>query len=1171
MWFTRNAWSARRAKARQARPQLEPLEDRLAPATIEVTSTADNNTVDGLVTLREAIESVNGGANLNADVAAVGGYGTNDTINFNIAGAGVKTITLNSPLEITKPVTIDGYSQPGATANTNDFGNAINATLLIQLANGGGVADAIQIHTDDTTVKGLAIGGFVDDAIEIQGNDNKVQGNFLGTDATGTMDVGQNVGVFVDAGSTGNVIGGATLTRRNLISGNHVGILIWIGSDSNTVQGNYVGTDKTGATALRNDLNGVRIYRASHNRIGGVLGDAGNLISGNGENGVLIEEADSSLNIIEHNRIGTKGLGTEALPNGGNGVAILGAQFTTIGGDEELRRNLISGNTLRGVLLAEGATTTEVIGNYIGTKANGTEALKNGGSGVAILDGASLNFVGGTTANLRNIISGNGGPGVKIFEANGNKVEGNFIGTDVNGTMAVANFGAGVYIQKAAQNTIGAVGTQVSNVISGNDGAGIWITGAGATQNKVQNNYVGTDVNGGTAVKNNHFGIFIDDADSNTIGGTTDGEINVISGNGIPTDPTYEHGHGIVIMRGESNKIQGNYIGTKANGTQPLGNARNGIYVGVGANDTTIGNAVAAAGNVISGNGWWGVEVVEGVGTGTTGSNNKIGKDKTGTMLLPNTKGNIKVWGSPAGVKISANNIGGGAGPSIDIASAIDVQIEDNLIEDSQGDAIKLDGASLVSITGNTITNNVGRGLYAVNSTDVTVGGVDLGNTITANNTGVDISGGSVTLLGNTISNHVGRGLFIHDSASEVTVGGLQSGEENSISGNGDDALVFASGIDHQFLSNHVVGDMEIWAGTSVDATGQVTGDASLSNAGTFTVVNLEPFGFQLSGDFTQTAGAATVISGTTTLDVTGYVDLAGGTLTIEQGSVVAPGGLTVESGAVLAAGTAGSADLVADVVNAGTITVGGAGSIGILSIWANASLGIGGHYTQTASGTLYMELAGAGDYDTVAIAGTAVLDGLLSVDLLEFAGMPDDTFTLLDNQGLSSVSGTFDGLPEGGTLEVDGLSFEISYQGGDGNDVVLTLLGSGGSGGSGGSIGDFVWEDLDGDGLQDPGEPGLSGVTVNLLDGLGNWITSTTSDGNGFYQFNGLLAGDYIIEFVAPTSYTFTDQDQGSDDTLDSDANTDTGRTAVITLDDDEFRDDIDAGLIFTGSGGSG
>ncbi|MCH7728127.1 MAG: choice-of-anchor D domain-containing protein [Planctomycetes bacterium] len=110
-------------------------------------------------------------------------------------------------------------------------------------------------------------------------------------------------------------------------------------------------------------------------------------------------------------------------------------------------------------------------------------------------------------------------------------------------------------------------------------------------------------------------------------------------------------------------------------------------------------------------------------------------------------------------------------------------------------------------------------------------------------------------------------------------------------------------------------------------------------------------------------------------------------------------------------------------------------------------------------------------------------------------------------------------------------------------------------------SIGDLVWDDLNGDGIQDAGEPGLDGVTVDLLDEFSGWLDSTTTDASGFYEFTGLSAGNYQLQFYEPMDYAFSSQDQGTDDTVDSDADA-FGLTAVFALGVNEDKDDVDAGL---------
>jgi protocatechuate 3,4-dioxygenase beta subunit len=218
--------------------------------------------------------------------------------------------------------------------------------------------------------------------------------------------------------------------------------------------------------------------------------------------------------------------------------------------------------------------------------------------------------------------------------------------------------------------------------------------------------------------------------------------------------------------------------------------------------------------------------------------------------------------------------------------------------------------------------------------------------------------------------------------------------------------------------------------------------------------------------------------------------------------------------------------------------------------------------------------------------------------------GLSGMTVNLLDGLGNWRASTTTDGsghyqfaglAPGNYQLQFiapPGYQFSLQGQGGDstrdsdadpsGRTAVLSLaadqnrtdIDAGlyftGSGGSGGSIGDFVWDDLNDNGIQDAGEPGLSGVTVNLLDGLGNWRSSTTSDGSGHYQFGGLAPGNYQLQFVPPSGYQFSPQGAGGDSTQDSDANA-SGATAVLSLATNQRRTDLDAGLFSTGSGGSG
>ncbi len=398
-------------------------------------------------------------------------------------------------------------------------------------------------------------------------------------------------GMVIQAGSS--TIRGLVINRFALN-----GIDIAVGG-GNTIQGNYIGTDLSGTIDRGNGGNGISIAQGSAgNLIGGTSAGAGNLISSNGEFGIIIVDPGSDANRIEGNLIGTDVTGMVDLGNSSVGVVIGGeASNNVVGGTDPGSRNLISGNDSAGIHIdTVGSTGNLVQGNYIGTDPTGTFSIANVYEGVFIGGGASNNVVGGTAAGAGNLISGNDGNGVTIidFGSTGNVVQGNYIGTDASGTALLANDGQGVAIfSGAANNLIGGVTSQERNIISGNSDNGIVIYGQGASGNTVQGNYIGTDVSGTRALGNIGYGIFIGSAAvDNTVGGLTAGTRNLISGNS-------EHGIGIFDDGTTGNVVQGNYIGTDASGTLPLGNSRSGIALGDALNNT-VGGTAANAGNIIA-------------------------------------------------------------------------------------------------------------------------------------------------------------------------------------------------------------------------------------------------------------------------------------------------------------------------------------------------------------------------------------------------------------------------------------------------------------------------------------------------------------------------------------------------------------------------------------------
>jgi CSLREA domain-containing protein len=234
-----------------------------------------------------------------------------DKIKFDISGSGVKTISPGSELPtIEEPLTIDGYSQPGAKANTLKVGT--NAVLKIELngSNAGLTSSALSIRASECVIKGLVINRFGHNGISVGTldagpyQDNRIAGNFIGTDPSGTVDLGNAArGVFILGEDTSsNTVGGSRPAGRNLISGNEGdGVGIAAGAADNAVMGNLLGTRATGTGALTNVGNGVSIHGgASDNLVGGTLPESSNTIAFNG-GGVVILRDDSTGNTILRN------------------------------------------------------------------------------------------------------------------------------------------------------------------------------------------------------------------------------------------------------------------------------------------------------------------------------------------------------------------------------------------------------------------------------------------------------------------------------------------------------------------------------------------------------------------------------------------------------------------------------------------------------------------------------------------------------------------------------------------------------------------------------------------------------------------------------------------------------------------------------------------------------
>lgn len=410
---------------------MEAVEERRLLATFTVTTTADS----GAGSLRDAITKANKTS-------------AQDTIKFAI-GSGAKSIYATKPMPyVTYPLIIDGTTQPGYVGKP-----------LIEVRGDRGTGGFITLAGGNSAIKGLAINRFKGDGILLyKAGRNVVQGNYIGLaldDVTKAPNTGK--GLIIQSG--GNTIGGYTSRERNVISGNgNQGIQFWTSAASdNIVVGNYIGTDASGQLAVGNAISGIAINGGQRNVIGKdvlggrnvisankqdgiVLNQGGgyntitanyiglnadgnkrlgngmygfetstafntihkNVISGNVNSGIVLWLAAGSNNKVTGNFIGTDKTGTFDIGNWMSGIDVSnGSKDNIIGGATTAERNIISGNDKYGVLVYQGSNN-KFLNNYVGTDVTGAKRLGNMGDGFRLVQTTTVTITGG-------IIGYNGG------------------------------------------------------------------------------------------------------------------------------------------------------------------------------------------------------------------------------------------------------------------------------------------------------------------------------------------------------------------------------------------------------------------------------------------------------------------------------------------------------------------------------------------------------------------------------------------------------------------------------------------------------------------------------------------------------------------------------------------------------------------------------------------
>jgi gliding motility-associated-like protein len=360
------------------------------------------------------------------------------TVSFNIASASPWTITPVTALPtITATTFLDATTQPGWSS-----------TNLVKIQGSASISNGLSINANNCEVYGLHLTGFT---------------------------ASSGAGILINTGISGGQIGAPS--KGNLLNGNQYGV--WSRASNITFYGNKFGTNATGSSAVANTDCGLYISAGGNNRIGGAGIGERNLISGNGNYGIRIINANS--NIIKGNIIGLDATGLTALANG-----------------------------IRGLEL----------GFNVSNSSNG-------------------NIVGGSVAGEGNIISGNSSVNIIVFNGSSNIIKGNSIGVDINGDIVSAGTIHGIELIPFStnpvvdNNVIGGFGAGEGNIIAGHSQYGVYLDPKGyaangtTNSNTIRGNKIYCNGKGGIGFKDNANGSILPPSITNY---TTGGGTSVISG-----------------------------------------------------------------------------------------------------------------------------------------------------------------------------------------------------------------------------------------------------------------------------------------------------------------------------------------------------------------------------------------------------------------------------------------------------------------------------------------------------------------------------------------------------------------------------------------------------------------------------------------------------------------
>lgn len=705
----------------------------LCGTTWTVTSAADA----GPGTLRQLLLAASQGITITFDPAVFppGGPAT-----IAISGAALPAISQNHLVIDGQGagVILDGSDQePGPCLTISGDQNAVRGLQIVHCP-----GDGLQVVAGaaENTIQDNVIGNNAGAGVSISGSgaiSNTISGNHLGVDPAGAAAWPNAVGVQIGGGASHNAI------SANLISGNETGIWLF-GGDHNLVQGNIVGANEAGTAAIPNGQMGIFINQGAHdNLVGGLAPGDGNVIRGNGQQGVSVDGFASLANSLIGNAIFANGGPGIDLTNGGNGdlAAPLVATSDRANGaasgtacpnclvevfsdlaeegrwfegrttaDGQGQWSLATGQAFSGPVIK--ATATDGAGNssaFSSSPIRWVTTPANAGPGslrqhlLEAANGEIILFDPAVFPAANPVAIGLSGSPLPAINQDNLTISGSGAGVIIDGS-ALAN--GGCFQINGAGNVLanlqiaycpadgvrlapGAQGNLVSEAIIYANGAnGVAIVGA--AENEISGNLIGLDPSGKLALGNQLAGIYLaEGAQGNRLGGDSAAKRNVIAANG-------DAGVLISDLGTNNNGVIGNFIGLDISGLKAVANGNNGLIIQGQAAFNQIGGVTAAERNVISGN-------------------------KNSGVWLHGEAHHNQVLGNYLGLAADGLTLLGNAWSGLDFKSgAHDNLAAGNWIAGNGDDGIYLDGAETLgnSLSQNSIYDNGLAGIELLNGSN---------------------------------------------------------------------------------------------------------------------------------------------------------------------------------------------------------------------------------------------------------------------------------------------------------------------------------------------------------------------------------------------------------------------------------------------------------------------